>query len=189
MYKVNEKTKIGKEIKRIIDDEKLLSFHHSDISFLTNQYEEKTKFNIHIYPNNRIDHLKIDLNNYSGWFTENDIHIPGCIVNCIAGEINKGQYEFPTHPPVINVEFGRTASSSRREKNGITEYPLNSHVQLEELEFLSKNKIKLSHSLNTDNEFTKIKIDSEGFECNTVKTTARVAIDAAMMLLMHHRAI
>jgi hypothetical protein len=188
MYKVNENTKIGREIKNQIDNgifKEYFEKSNVDISFLTTPNEKKSELNIHIYPENRTKHLKENF----GRFTENDEHIPGCILNCIDDAITNNLISFENKidkDEIINIEviFGSKAASSRKEKSDtIEEYPLNSHVQLKDIEYLIQKKVNLKHSLDTSTNLTKIIINKQEFLCDTVVATAKVAINAAINLI------
>ena len=194
-YKVNEKTKIGREIKYQLEKGRhkmfLEYFKKSDISFLTHPNEDKSEYNIHIYPENRIEHLLTTYECYPGWFTVKDIHIPGCIINCLNAESiylmlnNKEGFNIKDK---INLEvtFGRNAAGSRR-YNEYTEYPLNSHKQLEEIKYMfGTNNVTLKHVYDPGEMRTKIKINSYEFIRDTVEETANTAIETAASLLYHH---
>jgi hypothetical protein len=180
MYKVNEKTKIGRKIKELIESGIFKeSFHKADISFLTTPNEDRSDLNIHIYPENRLEHLKNNL----GEIDENNLHIPGCITCCIYEEISLG-YNFPKDKNLdIKVIFGSKAASSRKPKGVKEIYEINSHNQLPELEYLTSAHIRLEHSLDMEKEKTTISINSDTFEACTVECTAKVAIEYAINLI------
>jgi len=194
-YKVNEKTKIGREIKYQLEKGRhkmfLEYFKKSNISFLTHPNEEKSEYNIHIYPENRMEHLLTTYECYPGWFTEKDIHIPGCITNCLTAESiylmlnNKEGFDIKDKID-LEVTFGRNATSSRRYMSH-TEYPLNSHNQLQEIKDLfGIENVQLKHIFDPGDAKTRIKINGHEFMRDTVEETANAAIEAATSLLHYH---
>jgi len=186
-YRVNEKTKIGREIKRQIDNGPFKdAFEKADIAFLTHPSEPHALMNIHIYPENRLEHLKVQRENYPGWFSENDIHIPGCITNFMIDNVADISHILDKDEILIEVTFGRIAASSRRFME-YTEYPVNSHAQTEEIKYLLKNledrPFMLKHVFDPGNDLTKIKINGIEFEYDTVKVSALTAIETAIFML------
>ena len=192
MYKVNTKTKIGRKIKEIIENGLYRdALEKSDISFLTGPDEAHSDMNVHIYPEDRLEHLKTKNEDYNGWFGNKDIHIPGCIINCLTNKyIDMAIYAENVFEvkgkTTIKVEFGNNAASSRTQEKQteIIEYPINSHNQLEELKYLFENdEITLIHSYNPNKEETTIQVQDYGFETDTVLNTAQVAVDTAVTLI------
>ena len=58
MYKVNEKTKIGRKIKNFLDNS-IYKGKINNFNFLTNPNEQRGENNIFIYPDNRLENLKL----------------------------------------------------------------------------------------------------------------------------------
>jgi len=177
MYKVNLDTKIGREIKEIIGENKNIQtiFENIDfcIGFLTSPNEEKQDKNIQIFHENRLQNMQNQTNDY--------VVIPGCIGTALIQNI---EFLLPNGLTddilEIEVEFGSLAASSRQEKNKITEYEFNSHKQIPEIELITGKKVNLKHSLNTNKELTTIKIGPTSIEIDTVRSTAVYAINVAI---------
>lgn len=182
MIKVNEKTKIGKEIKKIVDS-KYPKLNEYDISFLTSETEERSEYNISIFPNGRIENLRktinIPLENLG-----KDAYTFGCIINCLIEESYSSKVNFnleKNSTTNIEVVFGKKAASSRANENKT--YAINSHIQLKELELVLKKKVNLTHSLDVSKENTSFNINGYKFEMDTVKVSAFAAVELAIGLV------
>jgi len=181
MYKVNKNTKIGLEIANQIEHSLYKDyFRTADVSFLTSPDELKSKYNVHIYAENRLEDLKSDMDEFN-------THIPGCITSSLEQEYTQIDEILKNTKEVhIDVTFGSNAASTRRIKEGpwgVFEYEENSHEQLPELKFLLNKKVTLRHRLNTDKQNTSILFCGYPFEVCTVQVSAKEAIESAIFLL------
>ena len=181
-YKINMATKIGREINKIINKyPKLKDFfkkNKKSISFLTTPGEERSEYNIEIYPGDRIERIK---NN-----TDKKTTIYGCIPTAIKQHYDFFEEELKKEKVVIIVKFGKKAASSRCKYiyENPKVYEPNSHKQIDEIKYLFNiNNLNFIHKLDMSEENTKITIGDKTLEIDTVNSTAIEAIKEAVKLI------